>query len=258
MNILKKILCFFSFGCTQSKSTTVRYAFPMIFTFVALLGASAIVSNNKSFIRLESSVNSVRAGETFFIDVFVTAHVPVNAVDITLEFPKNQIQVTGIDKGESVITLWTKEPKVEGNKVVLSGGTFRRGFIGDHKIATVNAKAIETGLAKFSVDDVLLLAGDGSGSKVTVSKTEKDSATLYITKEDGTREVSSDTDAIAVKGSTSVVIITDIDGDGQVTLGDVSRFMGAWRSRSVVYDFNGDGHMTFRDFGIILADSFLR
>lgn len=236
----------------------MRYAFPMIFTFVALLGASAIVSSNKSFIRLQSSVQTLHAGETFYIDVYVTAHVPVNAVDITLAFPKNQIKVTGIDKGESVLTLWTQEPTVTDNKVLLSGGTFRKGFIGDHKIATINAQAIETGLAKFSVDDVLLLAGDGSGTKVTVSKTSEDSATLYITKEDGIAKPASDTDPIAIKGTTSVVIITDIDGDGNVSLGDISRFMVAWQSRSVVYDFNGDGIMTFRDFGIILADSFLR
>jgi hypothetical protein len=256
MKLHKKILYFFCTSCQPNTSTTVRFAFPMFVAFAAVLGAVAIVSDTKSFIHLESSATSVVAGESFSIGVYVNAHVPVNAVDIKLDFPENQIEIIGIDTGESVITLWTQEPKVENNTVILSGGTFRRGFIGDHLVATINARAIETGVAKFSVDDVLLLAGDGSGSKVTVTKTDEDSTTLYVKKEDGS--VATQEEGISVQGETSVVLITDIDGDGQVTLVDISRFMSAWTIRTTIYDFNGDGVMTFRDFGIILADSFLR
>lgn len=256
MILFKKILYFFCASCHPNRSSTVRYAFPLVFTLAAFLGAAVIVTDNKSFIHLESSVSSVNAGESFQIEIYVSAHVPVNAVDITLEFPKNQIKVTSIDKGESVLTLWTQEPRVENNKVYLTGGTFRRGFIGDHLIATINARAIQSGLAKFSVDDVSLLAGDGSGSKVSVTKNDKENATLYITNADGTK--TQGTEAVGVQGVTSVVIITDIDGDGQVTLADISRFMSAWNTKSITYDFNGDGAMSFRDFGIILADSFLR
>lgn len=254
----KKILYFFCASCQPNKSSTVRYAFPLVFTLAAFLGAAVIVTDNKSFIHLESSVDSVRAGETFEIAVFVSAHVPVNAVDITLEFPKNQISIISIDKGESVLTLWTQEPKVENNKVYLTGGTFRRGFVGDHRIATIYAKATQSGIAKFNVGTVSLLAGDGSGTKVTVTKNDKDSKTLFITKNDGTQVPSSENTAVGVKGTASVVLVTDIDGDGQVTLIDISRFMSAWNDKSVKYDFNGDGAMSFKDFGIILADSFFR
>jgi hypothetical protein len=189
-----------------------------VFAFAALLAASAIVSENKSFVHLESSAKSVRAGEQFSIDVYVTAHVPVNAVDLTLDFPKEQISIVGIDKGQSVITLWTEEPSVKGNSVVMRGGTFRKGFIGNHLIATINARATQTGVAEFSV---------------------------------GTES------AVGVKGDVAILLVTDIDGDGVVSLVDISRFMGAWSTGGTVYDFNGDGAMTFRDFGIILSDSFL-
>lgn len=252
----KQILYFFCASCRSNRSSTVRYAFPLAFTLAAFLGAAVIVTDNKSFIHLESSVASIKAGESFKIEIYVSAHVPVNAVDITLEFPKNQISVVSIDKGESVLTLWTQEPRVENNKVYLTGGTFRRGFIGDHLIATINARATQSGLAKFSVDTVSLLAGDGSGSKVSVTKNAKESTTLYITSADGTKAPSAE--AVGVQGVTSVVLVTDIDGDGQVTLADISRFIAAWNTKSTTYDFNGDGAMSFRDFGIILADSFLR
>jgi hypothetical protein len=231
----------------------------LVFTFVALLGAAAaITSTNKTFIHLESSQDSLRAGDSFQIDVYVNAHVAINAVDIRLQFPKEQINITGIDTGESVITLWAKDPYIENNSVILQGGTFRRGFRGDHLIATINARAIETGVAQISVDNVQLLAGDGTGAEVSITQNDEDSTTIYIAQEDGTFTDLPEGAGVNLQANASIVIITDIDGDGNVTLADISRFMVGWSNRSVLYDFNGDGKMTFRDFGIILADSFLR
>jgi hypothetical protein len=226
-----------------------------VFAFAALLAASSIVSEHKSFVHLESSVKSVSAGEQFSIGVYVTAHVPVNAVDLSLVFPKEQISIVGIDTGESVITLWTEDPSVKGNTVVMRGGTFRKGFIGNHLIATINARAVQTGIAQFSVDNVILLAGDGSGSKVSVAKTGEEEKSFFIIDEKG--EVASG-GSVGVQGTVSAMIVTDIDGDGNVSLGDISRFMVAWNTKATIFDFNGDGSMTFRDFGIILADSFIR
>ncbi len=257
MNIIKEIIYFFCGTCRPHRSATVRYAFPLVFAVATLLGAAAVITSGKSFIHIESSTSAVKAGEMFQMDVYVNAHVAVNAIDISLEFPKEQIEIVGIDTGESVITLWTQEPYVENDKVILRGGTFRRGFRGDHLIATINAKAIETGLAQVSIDDVMLLAGDGTGSKVSVTPDDENSKTFYIN--DGTSNPITDEEGgVNLQGSASIVVITDIDGDGVVTLTDISRFMSAWTSKVVVYDFNGDGKMSFRDFGIILADSFLR
>jgi hypothetical protein len=235
----------------------VRYAFPLVFAVAALLGAAAVITSGKSYIHIESSMSSLHAGEIFQIEVYAYAHVAVNAVDISLEFPKEQIEIQGIDTGESVITLWTQEPYVENNKVILRGGTFRRGFRGDHLIATINARAIETGLAQVSVQNVQLLAGDGTGDQVAVTKSDENSTTLYI-EDAGTGALASQEGGVNLQATAAIVLITDIDGDGTVTLSDISRFMAAWANRTVTYDFNGDGKMSFRDFGIILADSFFR
>ena len=257
MKNVKKALYTICAPCEPQRSATVRYAFPVFFTFAALIGMAAVIGSGKSYIHIETSASSVTAGQAFSIDVHAYAHVAVNAVDITLYLPEDQIEITGIDTGESVITLWAQEPYVKNNTVVLQGGTFRRGFKGDHLIATINAKAIESGLAQISVDDVQLLAGDGSGRQVALEKSGEDETTLIIGDEDPSEERIGDPGGI-LQGQASVVIVTDIDGDGLVTLGDVSRFMVGWTSRSTVYDFNGDGVMSFRDFGIILAHSFLR
>jgi hypothetical protein len=250
---IRSVILNFLWPYRRNQSRTIRYAFPMLAIVAALLGASAVSTSQQSSVRLEAVPSTVEAGKPFSVQVFVSAHVPVNAVTINVNVPSN-VKVTGIDTGESVITLWTRDPYVEGRTVVLSGGTFRKGFVGEHLIATINAEATASGIGEFTVRDVMLLAGDGSGTKVTVDKAAG-GAKLYIANADGSFATPQD---VAVDGATAVIVVTDIDGDGDVSLTDVSRFMSAWSSNTLVYDFNSDGRMTFRDFGIILSDVFFK
>jgi hypothetical protein len=255
MTLIQKIVNNILAPYRPNKSRTVRFAFPLLFAVAALLGASVIDSTSQTNIRIESSESSVREGEIFKINVFVTSHVPVNAVDIALAFPDEQVEVLGIDTGESVITLWAEQPYVHDNTVVLRGGTFRKGFLGNHLIATVNAKANTSGLATFEIADGILIAGDGSGSEVIVTNSGEESTQLYVANKDGKYDHQNGS---SIEGSITIRIVTDINGDGNVSLADVSRFMAAWTSKTEVYDFSGDGRMTFSDFAIILADSFFK
>jgi hypothetical protein len=213
-----------------------------------MLGASVITSTEVSYIKLTADKRAVQAGDRIALDIYAYAHVPVNAVDITLRFEPDAVEVIGVDRGQSVLTIWTKDPTVEKDKVTLSGGTFKKGFVGEHKIARVNLLAKQTGQSDFVASNVTLLAGDGQGTPVTVAESSNSSLSLMIYDENASP------DDIAV--DVSVTILTDIDGDGKVSLKDVSSFMGAWTSKTKTYDFNGDGKMSFRDFSIILADAF--
>ena len=251
MIYLKRLLYSLCTSCKPNKSRTVRYAFPFAFITLAVAGAAVLTSQDTSYIRLSSTNSSVDAGDLFTINVYASAHTAVNAIDIAISFPESQVEIEGIDTGESVITLWTEEPYVEGNTVVLRGGTFRKGFLGEHLIAQINARAKQTGTAKFSVDQKTLLAGDGRGSSVSIEETGYESYTLYVNPE-GTGDTSK------LAGAVAVGIFTDVNGDGKVNMSDVMSFMAAWRSQSQSYDFNGDGRMTFVDFAIILADSFFK
>lgn len=250
---IKRILYYFCSTCRSNNSRTVRYAFPLTFVVAAVLGAAALNSTDSSYIKLSSNNSQVEAGEYFTIDVFVGAHIAVNAVDVAVAFPEDQIQIIGVDTGESVITIWTKEPYAENGVVYLSGGTFRKGFTGEHLVAQINARAKESGTALFSAENVQLLAGDGRGSAVSIKDTGYESYTLYVgvTGEEGT-------DDFAIAGTVTVGIYTDIDGDGEVSMSDVMAFMDAWGSKNTRYDFNNDGKMSFVDFAIILADSFFK
>lgn len=248
MKYLKKIFQFFSPQIQTRDGVTVKYMFPLVLGFLAVLSAS-VVSTEKSYVRLLPSQTAVMEGERFSIDVYASAHVPVNAIDITIDFNDEKVEVLSIDKAQSVLTVWTQEPTIEGSTITFGGGTFRRGFVGEHLVATIKAQAKVNGVTEFLVSEAQLLAGDGKGTPVAVSGTGSESKqSFYIYDQDE--------DPAAISANLGVNITADIDGDGKVTLRDISAFMAAWSDKTKVHDFNSDGKMNFVDFSIILAKSF--
>ncbi len=248
MKIFQRLLATVFPTAVLHNSRTVRYAFSFLFLFATVLGMAAVATKGTSSVRVVSSTTAVEEGSTFSVDILVYASVPVNAVDLTLSFPADQVEILGIDKGESVITLWTEDPHVEGNTVIMRGGTYKKGFIGEHKIATIKVKAKAAGVAKFLTSNVKLLAGDGKGTDVAADTSTAIASTDIVRP--------GELPAVTVKGNVAVIVATDVDGDGQITLRDISSFMASWASKDVTYDFNNDGIMSFRDFSIILADYF--
>ncbi len=248
--MLKKLWYSVCVSCRPHRSRTVRLAFPLVIIATIFAGAAVITSSNQSFVSIETEPTSVRKGEQFFILVKVTAHTPVNAIDIEIQYPESQMEITGIDTGESVITLWTEEPYANGGIIKLTGGTFQKGFLGEHIIARVRAVATETGAAYVSKNTATFIAGDGLGTEILVSESESDATQVFIANADGSSG--------SLVGTVSVHIVTDVDGDGDVDIKDISAFMVAWFNKSSIFDFNGDGRMTIRDFSILLADSFFK
>lgn len=233
-------------------SPTVRYAFSFLFVFAAIASIAAVSSSKGSYVKVVPSANMVEVGTQFTLEVYVFADAPINAVDLSVLYPEAQVEVLGIDKGESVITLWTEEPSVKDGAVILRGGTYKRGFVGEHKIATINLKAKTAGSAQFLAGTVNLLAGDGKGTSVKADTSRaKITTNVYAA---GEKPVGN----MTLEGEVSFLVITDIDGDGAVTLTDISSFMANWTSQERKFDFNNDGQMTFRDFSIILFDYFTK
>lgn len=227
----------------RARARTIRHTFSFSTVAIVALMAAVLASTESPYVRLETPQKTVVAGEQFVVNVYVGAQEPVNAVDISVQFPSEQVTVDGIDTGNSVISLWTEDPYVDGDAVVFRGGTFRRGFVDEHLLGRINFVANETGQARFIVNDRTLLAGDGSGSEVSGVTTEP--IVVVAVGSDG--ELAADVE---------LTFVTDIDNDGKVTLSDINRFIDAWRKKQWIYDFNGDQTMNFRDFAIILADSF--
>jgi hypothetical protein len=230
----------------SKQSGTVRYAFSFLFVIALMLGVASVIGSSQAEIVLETSGKTVAKGETFSINVYAVATTPVNAVSLRINFPTETTEILGIDRGESVITLWTSDPRVENGTVILEGGTYRRGFVGKHLIATINVRAKELGQATFVTAAASLLAGDGQGTEISTNVSKQGKTTLAI------GAVGDDT----ITGEATVLLLTDVNGDGAVALDDIGLFMVEWTKQNNRYDFNNDGTMNFRDFSIILANYF--
>lgn len=229
---------------SQKHFNTVRYAFPLVIVTAVFASLASVISENTSYVTIRTDTETVVKDQQFTIDVLVTAHVPINAVDLVISYPQDKLVVEGIDTGTSVITLWTEAPYAKDGSIYLTGGTFRKGFLGEHTIARIKAHATEAGEARILIKETQLVAGDGKGSEVIASDSENE-VKIAITGSEG-----------VIKGEASIAVVSDIDGDGDVDLKDISAFMSAWFSKGSTFDFNGDGKMTFRDFSILLAESF--
>lgn len=220
--------------------------FPVFLGLAAIFGASVITSNNDSYVKLSPSKTVVMSGEQFYIEVYAFAHVPVNALDIELQFDPNSLDILSVDKGQSVLTIWSEEPKVQNNIISFGGGTFRRGFVGEHLLATIKVKAKKNGQTEFLIKNANFLAGDGKGTPVSMAKDQVEAKQSFVIYNQGD-------DPTKITADLGVNINADIDGDGSVTLKDVSTFMSAWFDGTKKFDFNGDNKMNFVDFSIILA-----
>lgn len=225
---------------------TVRYAFPVLFFVAFIAGLAAVTSGEQSYVAITTDATTVARDQKFSIDVSVSARTPINAVDLQITYPKDQIAIDGIDTGQSVITLWTEEPYAKDGVIYLRGGTFRKGFVGDHSIAKINVHALTAGAAQLLIRQSDLIAGDGKGTPVSSEATTKNSVQILVVG-----------DASKITGAAQIAIVTDTNGDGRVDITDITAFMTAWITHERVYDFNNDGRTTFVDFSIILADSFL-
>lgn len=225
---------------------TVRYAFPVVVASSLVFALASIIGTNQSYITISANTDTVSEGEVFYIDVKVNAHIPVNAIDVVLDYPTDEINVTSVDTGTSVITLWTEQPYAKDGKIYLRGGTFRKGFVGLHTVARIKAVGTKSGSAKFYVADSVLVAGDGKGTNVPVTEDDEENTfVIAINPVDG-----------KIKDKRALVLISDLNGDGDVDMSDITSFMKSWFIKDKTYDLNGDGKMTFRDFSILLAQSF--
>lgn len=227
------------------KSSTVRYAFPLFLATSLVLTASVLNLPNDATVQIHTNTTQMRVGQQVTVDIRVSTPTPVNAVSIMLPIDETVFSVEEINISDSVIAIWTQSPELKNGDIILEGGTTRRGFVGEHSIATIIFTAQTTGMVTLEPRQVELVAGDGTGTVTELDVGDLPTAELYI--EEGTEQAET-TDSLYAQAIQKQLGIA-----GKPTLRDVSRFLAAWTDRSVLYDFNQDGKMTFTDFAIILA-----
>jgi len=119
--------------------------------------------------RLLSTGETFTIGETFSMDIKIDSEdKSINGAQATLQFPADKIEVTKLDKTDSVFNLWLAEPSFDNQKgeirfIAASISGFSGASLQVLK-ATFKVKGI--GTADIVVSDGAITASDGSGTNV--------------------------------------------------------------------------------------------
>lgn len=134
----------------------------LIFLFFALQVRAASIS-------LLPQVRTFGIGQEFSIDIKInTEDVFINATEATIRFPVDILEMTGVDKTNSVFGFWPDEPKIsnEDGTLRFTGGT-AKGISGDSlQILKMKFKTKGTGFADLTLIDAAVTASDGKGTNV--------------------------------------------------------------------------------------------
>lgn len=118
---------------------------------------------------LSSATDVLHIGDTFEVSIKIdTEGAGVNAVQGTLQYPKDILQATKIDRSDSVFDFWLQEPAYSNDtgKVTFVGGS-TAGSVGKSlQVLRITFTAKGSGRAEFTFTDSAVTASDGSGTNV--------------------------------------------------------------------------------------------
>ncbi len=117
---------------------------------------------------LSPSSGSYEVGKTFTISVMVSSpDRAVNAYSGTITYPTDKLEMTGIGKGGSIVSLWVQEPTYSAGRASFEGITLNPGYKGGAgRLVTLTFKAKATGKALVRIVSGAVLANDGNGTNV--------------------------------------------------------------------------------------------
>lgn len=204
-------------------------------------------------VRIEPTSGLAVVGETFVIQVVVTASVPVNVFKGLLVFDTERLEVDSIDYNTSIADLWAEEPwysNGEGTINFIGGTTKSGGFIGEGTLITITFRTKQNGEAHVAMEEMRILQHDGLGTEIGVEK-PIDSIFAISTdslKDETVFETTLNGPTVSVVNETPK---TDLNGDGAQTLADTSIFMTDLVTQNNRSDFNEDGTVNLKDLSIL-------
>jgi len=203
---------------------------PMV---VLLASSLSLIRDPEQICIVPEDNRYVEVGEEVMLQVIADTNEPINVIGATITAPEDLVELTQVSRENSIIDLWSEEPIIKDNTVHFSGGIVSpSGFIGTGTALTVTAVPLAEGEAVIALDDVRMLAHDGTGKEVACGKNP---ITLII------RPASYPS--------------PDINGDNRVNIFDFglvsSRLFLAYEKN---YDLNMDGKITIADIAIVISN----
>jgi Cohesin domain len=219
---------------------------------VALLAsATSSLQDEATIIYFSPSTHeAMLVGDSVDVDININAHTSINAVGITVQFPQESFEMTGISKSKSFLDLWTEETKIseESGEVHFSGGTLSDGGrIGLGTVLTLTLRAKKAGSATLSFKDAEIFKHDGRGETVPVTMR---SLNFSIADIPSSAPAASREAVLEFKNTQP----TDFNSSGSASLLDMSiltlHLFGPYSPR---YDLNKDGKLNLIDLSVFFT-----
>ncbi|MFA5935659.1 MAG: Ig-like domain-containing protein [Patescibacteria group bacterium] len=159
IKIADRIVSFFS-------RDVIRAAGVLFFVFGAWIASASAAE--AATLYFSPATGAYAVGKTFTINVMVsTPDQAANAYSGSISYPTDVLELTGLGKGSSVVSLWVQEPSFSGGRANFEGVTFNPGYKGGAGriiSLTFKAKAEGTGVVRFTSGSIL--ANDGEGTNI--------------------------------------------------------------------------------------------
>jgi hypothetical protein len=205
--------------------------------------------------RIEPAQGHVTVGDTFAVDVVVSAQTPVNVFKGQVNFDHTILRVESIDYNTSIADLWAELPWYENGEgtVNFAGGTTQSGgFQSTGSLITITFRAYALGDTSLRLEGARILEHNGLGTDVVLTR----SIDAIFEVEESI--IASQTVAAPEASTVQLAVTperpsTDLSGDGKQTIADVSIFMLHMLSEDLRYDFNADGTVDAKDLSIIMS-----
>ncbi len=165
-----------------------KIIFKLLFTLILFAGIFGLANiAQASIISVNPQVKEFATGETFLVEVHLNSEKEViNAVEATITYPTDLLEVVKISQGGSFLSLWAKEPALEKTAGVidLAGGIPGGSLVLDGKILTITFKSKVAGVGEVAFGkNTKVLLNDGLGTPTdltTVTGIYKINETRFI------------------------------------------------------------------------------
>jgi len=141
----------------------------ILFVFFLALFFSWASGASAATLFLSSSGDVFHIGDTFDAVIKTdTEGVGINAVQATLQFPKDILEITKVDKTYSIFNFWLEEPSIsnETGRLTFTGGSSAGQSGKSLQILKVTFAVKGSGRAELTFTDGAISASDGSGTNV--------------------------------------------------------------------------------------------
>lgn len=137
------------------------------FSFLFLFGFASSANAATLFFVPETKTSSI--GEEFFVDVKVaTEDAFINAAQVSVTFPKNILEVSSLDKTNSIFNFWVEDPSFSNSNGVINfvGGTSKGVSGSSLQILRIKFKVVGSGSGELNMVESVVTANDGKGTNV--------------------------------------------------------------------------------------------